>query len=425
MTGRGNGVTGILMESNPALINVHCIAHRLALCTSQAANQVSYLKEYQETVTSIFYYFKHSSVRVEKMKEIQNLLEDPVLRYTEVHDVRWLSFYKAIETIYRTMTSLITFFGQEKNPKGIGLSKRIEKYEFVACTYLMMAVLPIVTALSMIFQKKDLDVTVVDVGVKNCLSDLDKLKAGDTENTYLKQLETDFVKKGKGYDLKGTYIPGHPNCEKHFTNIVNNFVGKLQENIQTRFPQDQRSVMSAFSVLGMRPISFLSSEELSVWGNDKLQTLIDHFGKELSHKESTSVPLLDPAAAKAEWSQIKPLVVDAAYPRDKLSTLWSIIHTYHKDMFPNLLKLAAVALVLPVHTADCERGFSNQNYLKTARRNRLSATRLQSLLTILTEGPAINEFDFQAATNLWKTAKSRRLFNPAFQSGKISGESCV
>ena len=37
MTGRKTGVTGKLLEHNPAIINIHCMAHRLALCTSQAA----------------------------------------------------------------------------------------------------------------------------------------------------------------------------------------------------------------------------------------------------------------------------------------------------------------------------------------------------------------------------------------------------
>ncbi len=216
MTGRKNGTTGKLLEQNPALINIHCMAHRLALCTSQAANQVTYLKEYQTTVTSIFYYFKHSANRVHKMKEIQDLLDDPVLRYTEVHDVRWLSFYKAIETIFRTLSSLLTFFGQEKDAKGTGISKKLDRYEFVSTTYLMMAVLPVVTRLSLIFQKKDLDVTMVDVCVTNCINELEKLKAGGTENTYMKQLKIDVTKNQNKFYFKGTPTIYHAELSKTF-----------------------------------------------------------------------------------------------------------------------------------------------------------------------------------------------------------------
>ena len=36
MTGKGEGVTGHLLRENPMMVNVHCMAHRLALVSSQA-----------------------------------------------------------------------------------------------------------------------------------------------------------------------------------------------------------------------------------------------------------------------------------------------------------------------------------------------------------------------------------------------------
>ncbi|XP_013403277.1 zinc finger protein 862-like [Lingula anatina] len=105
MTSMGNGVAGRLLAENPAMVHIHCIAHRLALCTSQAANAIDYMKDYQSTITSIFYYFKASSVRVNRITAIQELLDEPILKCNEVHEVRWLPYYKAIETIYRTYGS--------------------------------------------------------------------------------------------------------------------------------------------------------------------------------------------------------------------------------------------------------------------------------------------------------------------------------
>ena len=105
MTSKKQGVTGKLLNLNPKLINVHCIAHRLALATSQAAENVLYLKEFQEMLTSWYYYFKKSAVRNEKLREIQEVLNEPTLRCKEVHAVRWLSFYKALQTVYFTWDS--------------------------------------------------------------------------------------------------------------------------------------------------------------------------------------------------------------------------------------------------------------------------------------------------------------------------------
>ena len=75
MTGSKNGVVALIKkQDSPFVLGVHCIAHRLALCSSQAAESVPYLKSYQQILSDIFYHFKRSALRREKLKEIQNLL---------------------------------------------------------------------------------------------------------------------------------------------------------------------------------------------------------------------------------------------------------------------------------------------------------------------------------------------------------------
>ena len=123
MTGTGKGLTGYMLRDNPMLVNYHCIAHRLALVTSQAANSIPYLVDYQRTLTGIFYFFKASANRVSKLHDIQTVLEEPNLKIKEVHEVRWLSTYIAVQTVYRTMDSLLTFFSvqiQMKSQSAMG-----------------------------------------------------------------------------------------------------------------------------------------------------------------------------------------------------------------------------------------------------------------------------------------------------------------
>ena len=61
MTGPGKGATGLLRRKNPHLLNIHCIAHSLALCTSQEAEKIPAMQNYHEILTSLFYYFKASA----------------------------------------------------------------------------------------------------------------------------------------------------------------------------------------------------------------------------------------------------------------------------------------------------------------------------------------------------------------------------
>lgn len=53
----------------------------------------------QEMVTSMFYHLKKSALRTERLKAVQEVLNEPQLKFKEIHQVRWLSFYKALETL--------------------------------------------------------------------------------------------------------------------------------------------------------------------------------------------------------------------------------------------------------------------------------------------------------------------------------------
>ena len=170
LTSKKAGVTGLLLRINPMLINYHCIAHRLALVTSQAAKDVTYLAKYQDTLTSIFYYFKASAVRTDALKAIQLVLDEPQLKVREVHDVRWMAIFNAVASVFRTLDSLITYLHNESNSnaKAKGLLKKLTEKNFVATTYLLMDVLDVTGRLCLEFQKKNLDICMAQVCCDLC-----------------------------------------------------------------------------------------------------------------------------------------------------------------------------------------------------------------------------------------------------------------
>lgn len=98
------------------------------------------------------------------------------------------------------------------------------------------------------------------------------------------------------------------------------------------------------------------------------------------------------------------------YPTHSMVALWEVLATHHKEDFPNLIKLAMLAITHPIHTADCERAFSGQNRITTALRNRLSPEHCDDLMKVLIEGPDLKTFDFVACLNEWRKQKMRRIF---------------
>ena len=79
--------------------------------------------------------------------------------------------------------------------------------------------------------------------------------------------------------------------------------------------------------------------------------------------------------------------------------LWVIISTKYNAQFPELIKLAQIATLIPVSTADCERGFSYQNRTKVK----------SQLLRININGVDYMHFDFNKALTRWRSSE-RRIF---------------
>ena len=194
--------------------------------------------------------------------------------------------------------------------------------------------------------------------------------------------------------------------------------------------------MSAFSVLAMRPLTFLKGSDLDEYGTQEIQTLCEFYGQaqtvkwkeDGAEKECTSEPLIDSDQTIQEWNLLKRVVLAEKYPRDSMWQLWGLIVQYHKE-FPNVAVLAKLALTSSVHTAGCERGFSVQNRILTTFRNRLTVDKQQKIMRVKIDGACTvpdtdtdshsvdeneneqrPEFDFETALLKWKKSKDRRMY---------------
>ena len=74
-----------------------------------------------------------------------------------------------------------------------------------------------------------------------------------------------------------------------------------------------------------------------------------------------------------------------------------------------LQALSIRALLLPVSTADCERGFSCMNRIVTPLRNRLKTENIDKLVRLSAEGPEVHEFDFEKAISKWTNLGPHRI----------------
>lgn len=187
-------MAAIIQHENPHMVNVHCVAHRLALCTSQAAAKIPYMQKHQQILTYLFYYFKGSSKREMRLKHIQDILDDPCLTIKEIHSVRGLSYFNALTTVFRTLDSVLTYLAElhstGKDPKASGLKKKV---------------------------KLDL-----------CVADLMKVKAMESPHCKLLQEHLQPSKFKGQHDITSTNF--------NLKNLTATCIDALIDNILTRFP---------------------------------------------------------------------------------------------------------------------------------------------------------------------------------------------
>ena len=63
------------------------------------------------------------------------------------------------------------------------------------------------------------------------------------------------------------------------------FVEALESNFQKRFPKKSMSIVSAFEVLALGSLTFVPREEIDDYDNDKLEILIEHYGKKTQNRK--------------------------------------------------------------------------------------------------------------------------------------------
>lgn len=83
----------------------------------------------------------------------------------------------------------------------------------------------------------------------------------------------------------------------------------------------------------------------------------------------------------------------------------------YTDEYPNLVKLASVAVIIPVTSVECERGFSCQNRIKAKFRARLKNPTLNNLMQLayFAYENFCSDEDYLLALQKWRAMKERRL----------------
>lgn len=437
MTGKKSGVVVRLREHSPTLIGTHCAAHRCALAASQASKSIPELKKYSDTVSNIFFYFSGSALRSNKLREIQMLLNLPMLKFAQLHSVRWLSLQKSVEILYRTYPALLVALEHEGtvNPAARGIYAEVSQYSFIAITHMLMDILPFLGKLSRIFQTKDLDLSKVTPIVKSTCDALLDFK--EAEGMYVDKLDEFIIKDGdsvlyrrpdtesrksavqgaievnmdgfSGFEKEheecnfeeednGVQIRYYQQQQNVLRSIMPKYLDTIVANLENRFQEN--GFIEKMQVL--QPIHITAAHkkgELAKYGSEEIAVMANHF----------AIHGINPEETPMEYKQYKRLVV-GSYQTSSLSDMCFHLGSEYEDIMPNIVRLIHCCTVIPVSSATCERGFSTQNRIKSRLRTNLNNISLNDLMRISEDGPSMALFDFPEALKVWKEEKKRKIF---------------
>ena len=199
---------------------------------------------------------------------------------------------------------------------------------------------------------------------------------------------------GSEVKYKDTTIKHNQNLTRQFESVRGSFLDKLIDNLETRFPGNELHILECFDKV-FNPKRY-PDNNLLAYGRDQLNTLCDHYSN-----------LVTVESCKGQFLQFKHFVVSHKQDYGDFEKFTKLILTDYADVYPDLVLLASIALVIPVSSAPCERGFSQQNILKSKLRNRLNPDRLNRLLMIRLNGPD-EDLDFISAARAFGSMKDRQ-----------------
>ena len=245
-------------------------------------------------------------------------------------------------------------------------------------------------------QSSTLDFSVLQAVIDSCIKSIITQK--NTPGKYMADLDS-LIKQ---LEEAGHHVEVSDHVKALFDSQVKKpYLELLEKNLRDRFPAVE--VISAFHIFDPKQLP-TDECELYQYGGPELDCLLEQY---------ISSPLeLDSGDIHEEWKEFKAFLSISTQGKEgstKDLAKFLLSTPERRLLFPALSRLLVRGLVQPVATADCERGFSAMNRIKTVPRNRLKTNTLEQLMFISIEGPSADRFDFGRAADMWGGLHHRRI----------------
>ena len=254
------------------------------------------------------------------------------------------------------------------------LREKITTYRFVAFTAFMLDIHDQLAILSKSYQSNSLTVFDIPRNLNKTLASLAKLKTtpGSAEVAFLQAVEKD-----DNADMLRTcqLFDGDEGRKSHKEDRID-VVDALTEHLTTRFKKVlDDPVLQAMGAFDHRRTWPSSKEILADSLNDEIALLYKTYNGFFDSNTETEEMVLE------QWREMKEEIrKEPGLNLRNFHDLWPHMLVHYTDEYNLVLRLVAIALLVPTDTSECERVFSLMNDLKTAERSLLKQETLKNLM---------------------------------------------
>lgn len=376
LQGEMNGALALLKKKiNTDFVVFHCMAHKLELAVHDVLKTQTQLVHFQSFVDSLYAHFSRSPKNQNQLRAVALQLHVNLLKVVRVFDIRWVaSSYRSVHAIWKSYASLVEHFeycskdasrnGRER-AKCNGICQKLKKWIFVAELAIIQDALEVLQSLSLFLQERTASVLTADVEISNTLKTLKALKNGNGVSTqeFLEEYNNDSC-------FHGVLCTKPTESEKSKFDVLKAaFFQCLVDNISSRF-SDYGLVVQQSKVLIK-----------DNWPPDENLRIL--FGDREILQLSTNL--------KMDQCQTSTLIRQFRMHKDG----------HESDAHDQLKELNQRLLILPISSAECERGFSSMNLTHTSQRNALEIKSLRDLLFVKLNGPPLEHFEPEQFVRMW------------------------
>lgn len=430
MMGSKTGV-GVQIKAKyaPFAVQTHCIAHRLNLAVTDSIKKDKALEKFRNMFSSLYLFMSGSSVRTEKLKKIQQLLEEPELTVKEPHSIRWLGLKNAVDAVfscYNSVLATLSSFAAEGNPTASGLLKYFANYRTVLMVAFMLDIHEELADLSVNLQKQSIVFSEIEPLLQGTTGKLEYLKLND--GPCMREMKgcIDIKEDEDGHkcaSLNGekllTYKDG---VESDLQKLRQNYVECLQKNMKQRFRKNDSEIFKDLSLL-LDPMIVNSAdpgecenavEMIGINYGESKEVKVVHGDMAAGYQEDKRDigKLLDKDKLKDEWPKLKGMLTGCYKNLSTKAMCKRVIQVHADKGLSEFTKLCTIALCISVTSVECERSFSTQNRLKNKYRSSLKENNLDHLITMNMSMVPFVHYDPSKAVEIWlkKKRRKRRLF---------------